>query len=489
VLIRYSLRIDPRWATCADYAFRLLLEGLGVAGERVESGSHADVVYSAERPPDLAERALWVRSAEVTDWNSPAARVDWSGDMPVLCGTGGRGTSGPDPDHIGEDILYSTYAVVTGVLERESPRNAWGVPIGRSSALSKAGALERPVVAMHCDYLAARLARRRQAELEHVPRWPTGKKYAIVLSHDVDKPFTRAPWTFYLRRFRTNVSQRAPRAALRGLLLTAKVAAATRMRRLKDPENDPNFGFERWIELESSVSAASCFYVATTSSEDRTGSPDDVTYDFRHPSMVSQLRRAVDAGWEVGLHASINARRVPSRVADERATLESAIPGLRVTGVRHHYWALDPELPERTLWHHVDAGLTYDSSLGIDDAPGFRRGMMWPFRPFDSERGEEVPILEVPPTLMDGAIFRTRVTAEEGRRRIEEHIGQVRKFGGAAVLDWHLEQLNPARLRGAGPVLGSVLAELAGDSDVFWATPAEIASWWRSRRARIEAPA
>jgi hypothetical protein len=205
--------------------------------------------------------------------------------------------------------------------------------------------------------------------------------------------------------------------------------------------------------------------------------------------MVSQLRRAVDAGWEVGLHASINARRVPSRVADERATLESAIPGLQVTGVRHHYWALDPELPERTLWHHVDAGLTYDSSLGIDDAPGFRRGMMWPFRPFDSERGEEVPILEVPPTLMDGAIFRTRVTAEEGRRRIEEHIGQVRKFGGAAVLDWHLEQLNPARLRGAGPVLGSVLAELAGDSDVFWATPAEIASWWRSRRARIEASA
>ena len=91
---------------------------------------------------------------------------------------------------------------------------------------------------------------------------------------------------------------------------------------------------------------------------------------------------------------------------------------------------------------------------------------------------------------MDASIFRDRAgTADErvAEQITHAHISQVRKFGGAAVLDWHLEQLNPARLHGAGPVLGGALAELADDGDVYWATPQEVADWWQTRRERIEA--
>ena len=56
-----------------------------------------------------------------------------------------------DPDHIGEDIVYSTYSIVTGALEREGPKNAWGVPIGRDGRLGRAGVLERPVISMYCS--------------------------------------------------------------------------------------------------------------------------------------------------------------------------------------------------------------------------------------------------------------------------------------------------------------------------------------------------
>jgi hypothetical protein len=485
VIIRYSVQTDSRWDQCAEYAIRLLLEGIGVAGIRVGPASSADLVYSVERPPDLHEKALWVRAADLTDWNSSNAKVVWSSELPVLCGSRQQSMSG-DPDHIVEDIVYSTYATVTGALERDSPRNAWGVPIGRSSPLNRNGLLEFPVIAMYCSHLEAMLIRRQRAEIECVPRWPMGKRYAVVLSHDVDKPFTRAPWAFYVRRFGRNVAQRAPGAALHGLMQMAKVAAVTRMATLKDPIDDPNFCFEGWIDLERSLSAASCFYVAPTSSGDPGGSRDDVNYDFRHPHILAQLRRALEAGWEVGLHASINARRNPSRLHDERMMLEGALGSFPVRGVRHHYWALDSELPERTFWHQVDAGLTYDSSLGLDDAPGFRRGMMWPFRPFDPERGEEVPILEVPPTLMDGSIFRPTVTLEAGRQLIEAHLGHVRRFGGAAVLDWHLEQLNPARLHGAGPVLRDVLTDLATDGDVYWAAPQQVVSWWETRHRLIQ---
>jgi hypothetical protein len=111
--------------------------------------------------------------------------------------------------------------------------------------------------------------------------------------------------------------------------------------------------------------------------------------------------------------------------------------------------------------------------------------MIWPFVHFDRQRGQELPLLEVPPTLMDGAIFYQRVMPDEGRREVEAHVDAVKAAGGAAVFDWHLEELNPRRLNGAGAVFADVLRVLARDSDALWTTPVELARWWRERSERI----
>ena len=461
--IRYALEVEPGVEARADYAVGLLLDGIGLAGRRVATTGEADLVYAAERPAELAPQALWIPRAPVADWgHPPRAQID----------------------ELTDDLVLATYAVVTGAFEQDQPRDAWGVPVAKGNAL--AGTLwRRPLVAVYCDRLQRALERCRGGELRPEPRWPGGKKYAVVVSHDVDVPFTRAPWSFYGRRLARNVSQRAPRAAVRGLLQTVKVAAVTRAASLPDPDGDPNFCFADWEELESSVGARSCFYVAVTSSADPLGAAVDVNYDFRHPAMVRALHDALERGCEVGLHASINAHRIDGRIAEERALLERVLDNYRVEGVRHHYWALDPENPEGTLDAHARAGFLYDSSLGLNDTPGFRRGMVWPFAPFDRRRGREVPLLEVPPTLMDGAVFYRAVSAEEGRRRIDSHVDAVKAVGGAVVLDWHLEQLNPARLHGAGAALADALRALAGDSEAHWTTPVEAARWWRERRRRI----
>jgi hypothetical protein len=484
VLIRYALETDPRFDACADYAVRLLLEGIGVAGRRVEISGEPDLVYARSAPDRLGDRTLWIRAAEVADWNQPSPTVTWLGDMPVLGGAHSPSGDGAADGHVAEDIVYSAYAAVTGARERAAPKDSKGVPTGSGAE----PLVERPVVAMYCRHLSAMLERRRGGALERVPLWPHGRTYAIVLSHDVDVPFTRAPWAFYTRRLVKDLRTPRLRAAVRGLMQMGKVAAVTRVGRRKSAADDPNFQFDAWIEFERSLPTSSCFYVAVTTSADTLGSPYDVNYEYRDPEVVAQLRRAVDAGWEVGLHASINARRLPGRISEERAMLEGVL-GSPVRGVRHHHWALDPELPERTLWEHAHAGLRYDSSFGLNDAAAFRRGMIWPFQPFDTERGEELPILEIPPTMMDGSIFYRRVGAAEGRRLIGLHIGRARELGGAAVLDWHVEQMNPARLHGAGPALVSVLSGLVGDSDVYWAAPHQLADWWLERRKLIQSSA
>lgn len=461
--IRYALEVEPGLDARADYALRLLLEGIGIAGRRVAAAEEADLVYTGERPADLGRQALWIRRTPVSDWDHPPlSRID----------------------ELTEDVLFAVYTVVTGVFEQAHPRDAWGVPVGNGNALAES-IWRRPLAAVYCDRLRRALEQCQGAELRVEPRWPDGKTYAVIVSHDVDVPFTRAPWSFYGRRLARNVSQRAPRAAVRGILQAAKAAAVTRGARLPDPVDDPNFCFPAWDELESSVGARSCFYVAVTSSADPLGAPFDVNYDYRHPAMVRALHDALERGCEIGLHASINAHRLDGRIAEERALLEGVLDDHPVEGVRHHYWALDREHPEGTLDLHAKAGFVYDSSLGLNDTPGFRRGMVWPFTPFDPRRENALALLEVPPTLMDGAVFYRAVTAEEGRRRIDAHVEAVKAAGGAVVFDWHLEQLNPTRLHGAGAALANVLRALAGDSDVHWTTPIGAARWWRERRERI----
>ena len=436
MLIRYALDVDEQCETRADYALRLLLEGIGVAATRVPDPSGADLVYAPQKPPRLAESTLWIRATATADWDGSRARVEWSREMPVVRAAHERAPAAGESEHVGDDIVYSAYATVGGLLERESRKDALGRPVGRQNDPDVA----RPVIALYCSRLVSMLERRRRAELDRVPLWPSPKRYAIVLSHDVDRPFAHAPWRFYGRRLVKDVSQREAKAAARGLLHTAKmarVAIATRGTR----KSDARLAFEAWMDVERSLGAASCFYVAVTTSADRMGSPYDVTYDFRDDHLVAPLRRAAESGWEIGLHASINAQRIPGQLRHERELLEGVLGGVRVQGVRHHHWALDPELPERTLWEHVEAGLSYDSSLGLNDAAGFRRGMAWPFEPFDRERGTEVPILEIGPTLMDGSIFYRRPGLERGRRLIREHLDLARELGTAAVLDWHAEHL------------------------------------------------
>lgn len=488
-LIRYAIEVESRWSTHAEYALRLLFESIGIRCCKTAFPAEADVVYSPRRPRDLAEDAVWIPAAPVTDWDAPVTSLGWWDEMPVLGASQEPAGVRGDASRTASDIVYATYALVTGALERNLRRDLVGVPVARSGDSRLVDVFRRPTVAMYCRHLSTILAQRKQTELDCLPHWPDGKKYAVVLTHDVDAPFSRAPWGYYGRRVAAQLSRGAMRAATRGLLQGAKAAALTRFASLPAPEADPNFCFERWREFEGSLSARSCFYVSTINSADRAGAAIDVTYDFRHPEIVAQLRQSAERGWEIGLQASTYAHRFPGRVHEEREMLESVLDGHTVSGVRHHYWALDPEVPERTMWLHAGAGLTYDSSLGFNDMPGFRRGMAWPFQPFDRERSEAVPLLELPPTLMDGSIFYQRVSAEDGRRGIEAHLDEVRSVNGAAVLDWHLEQLNPARLNGAGAALLSVLTGLAADSDVWWATPDQLVTWWKARRDRLTSDA
>ncbi len=74
-----------------------------------------------------------------------------------------------------------------------------------------------------------------------------------------------------------------------------------------------------------------------------------------------------------------------------------------------------------------------------------------------------------------------------GQDAIQDHLEQVISVGGAAVLDWHLEQSNPSRLNQAGPALLGALDSIRDKTDIWWPTPAELTDWWQHRAVQRSA--
>ena len=462
----------------------LLLEAEGIVAAQTSEAGEADLVYARENPNPVqthigAGRCVWIPATDVS-WDSDDLAVTVSNGLPCV---------GAPPDVVSADLLLSAYHFSTGYWERDSPRNDFGVPLARGSSMWEAGLLQRPAVAPVAGKLRIALQQHldaRNQTLQTVERWPHGKRWTIALTHDVDRPLSKPPAAHYRKKLAKHASgfellglARTAAGYLRNATLTGDAGA--------NPEADPQFGFDGWMDVARQLGLRSAFYVAVRGSSDEHGQHNDVYYDARMPAIRDALTRAVDDGFEVGLHASIACRSSVELFAQEKAALEEVLGGQQVVGNRHHYWALDATKPVETLRAHGVAGFQYDSSLGLNDAPGFRRGIAWPFRVFDPATSSELSVLQVPPTVMDAGVYFYEAGDSEHRRAVlREHLDAVAEARGCAVINWHLAQIVDDRMNGAGPALREELtARASSDSEIWWTTPREIATWWDLRRSRV----
>jgi hypothetical protein len=243
MLLRYLLHIDPRWYEHACYALDLLLDGIGIAGAPAADAATADLVYAPTRPAGMAEHAVWIRAGSEANWNRPPAGVGWLDAMPVLYQGACPRPGSEAHNDVPADLLYATYALVGGLAGRPAPR--WGLIPSARRSWGEGGAARRPVVALYVDYLAARLKRRFGASWAPVPRWPSGKPYAVVLTHDVGRPLAyNAPPSFYWRRWRVNVRRRAWWSSIKDLGGVGKAMA--RERTPRELEYAPDTYVSHW---------------------------------------------------------------------------------------------------------------------------------------------------------------------------------------------------------------------------------------------------
>ena len=390
------------------------------AGEllyRIEESSPLDryvVGFVAETLGLVPVEATGTGGGPILAWGGRAAGAGDSRPGPRDPGAGGiyvprregdtvwadllEGRLDPDavPAQVPFDVLGAIGQFLTDQVHDGLPADARDVH-GRlgfaASFQARQGYGDLPIVNAYVDVLRS-LIRRRLGQAGQ-PLWPSGKRAAIGLSHDVDRPYK---WGL-LRAFSHG---QWPLGGRRLAWFMAKVGK-TAGDRIRLGGRDDFWLFEPLMAAERERGFHSTFMFAPTPSFGRGGTPRDVDYDIGWARFGPVFRSLAEAGFEVGLHAGYSACTDGQRFVDERRRLADR-SGAEVAGLRHHFWHLGPD-ERRTLRMHEAAGFAYDSSIAFNDNLGFRRSVALPFRPWDPTLGRPLRTVQLPTFCMDGNLF------------------------------------------------------------------------------------
>jgi hypothetical protein len=334
---------------------------------------------------------------------------------------------------------------------------------------------ELPLVNTYAKALGAWLT--RHLHVLPIPAWPEGRRCAIGLSHDVDRVARRSK-TLFWPPYAVNLSKYENLMAARQRLWHLRQMA-------RSPMIDDVALFKQLIAFEADLTCSSTFFFAARNRFAVHASILDVQYDVTNRRMRRLLEELRQKKFGVGLHASYRAFEEPRRFAEERQLLQR-VSGAEVAGLRHHFWHLGLDV-DATLAAHEVAGFDYDSSIAFNEHLGFRRSVAWPYYPWNDALQRPLTTLQLPVCCMDGNVFYSSSSVDDGVDRIWAIITRIKEVGGVGVIDWHSDTASPATqgYREWGEAYERLVYKLAGDSEV-WVTNLEaILDWFKSRRNRL----
>jgi hypothetical protein len=316
--------------------------------------------------------------------------------------------------------------------------------------------------------------------LVEIPPVPDGHQFVACLTHDVDHPSIRRhkldhTTLGFLYRATVGTAVQLVTGRVHARHLVRNLAAALKLPFIhlglaKDFWSD----FELYIAMERGLPSTFFMipfqgYAGVT----RTGAaPRFRASGYAAADLAGAIERLRSAGCEIGLHG-LDAWADKAAASREIAEIQRLTGGER-PGVRMHWLFFDHASPE-TL---DSAGAAYDSTVGYNDAVGYRAGTTQAYKPLRA-----ASMLELPLHIMDTALFypgRMHLTADEAWKRAAVCVQIAAEFGGTLTVNWHDRSIAPERLWDS--FYAELLEELRG-KDPWFATMRQAAAWFRKRRA------
>lgn len=459
--LRISIDCDPGFRRPARFTLATLAL---IAGRRVRFVTgDADVHYGPAREggavwfPASPDASSLLRRARVR----PDARNIEIAGIRILGLFPCTGTDTAVPT----DIVAAAFFFLSLHDEWTSEdRDQFGRFPASGSLLGARGETCRPVVAEYAQLFE------RLLEGSSHPRPPlrfSGFSAAAVMTHDIDYLSKWTPGLLFRELIKNFVFNRR------------HVTPIERLARLREyfsflPRvNDPYVAsIVRMLSVQKENGITGSWLFKAGGSDKR-----DVTYSLSSARAREALALLRTEGHDIGLHPSFNAYIDAGMLAREASRLRRAA-GCELRSVRQHYLRFDYP---RTWRHQAEEGFYVDSTLGFAEQEGFRNGVCHPFIPWDLERGEAIPIWELPLTVMDGTLAHYRgMDPESARRRIEELLDTVAAHRGVAVLLFHNTSYDAHDFPGWGAVFEAVAEKIANGRFFTGSLPQTVDAWLAS---------
>ena len=336
-----------------------------------------------------------------------------------------------------------------------------------------------PTLELHVELLR-NLITAAGVRLIEIPPVPEGYKFIACLTHDVDHPAIRN------HRFDRTMFGFLYRATVLSLLnafrgrLSVRQMFTNWVAVLRLPfvhlglAKDFWQPFDRYQQMEGGP--CSTFFVIPFEGDpgrcDAGQAPRLRASAYGASDVAAQINTLRSAGCEIGLHG-IDAWRDATKGHTELAEIRR-IAGTREVGVRMHWLYFDEHSPA-TL---EKAGADYDSTVGYNEAVGYRAGTTQVYKPIGTAR-----LLELPLHIMDTALFfpgRLHLSAGDANALVDEIINNAVRLGGVVTVNWHDRSTQPERLWGDFYVQ---LIDKLKNRGAWFATAKQTVTWFRKRRS------
>jgi len=375
------------------------------------------------------------------------------------------------------DIIYAIGQLITDEVNANQPADHYdthGRLLFEQSFQAQHHLIHAPIVNMYINLLGEMIT--SQLGLTGLPLLPNGKRYAIGLSHDVDRLNKNHIWRtpLYLTQF-----------SLKRNIFYTQRKVARMLANIRDGFADDFDLFTEVIDFEQRYGVSSTFFFAARNIFAPHGTTIDVFYDIEQPRIIELFGTIIEAGFEVGLHASYQAYTDKQHFVEEKSRL-SQLAKTEVKGLRHHYWHMHPQV-HPTLKLHAEAGFLYDTSIAFNNTLAFRRSVAVPYSPWDESEQKPMDILQLPVMCMDGNLFYENNTKEQAVSDLREMTHQLKTVGGVGIIDWHSDSSNPNNraFTDWGWCYQQFVQEVAADSDAWVTNLSEITDWYLERKKQL----
>ena len=168
----------------------------------------------------------------------------------------------------------------------------------------------------------------------------------------------------------------------------------------------------------------------------------DAAYELNEDRIISLLKKIIDSGHEIGMHASYNTFNNQDELSKDFEKLNNIVLPYQTNGIRsnrQHFlrWKI-----ETTPDYLDEIGVDIDHSGGYHDHIGFRFGTskiftMWSWKKKSSLSLKQIPLLCMDVTLENYM----KISLSEGINRIRDLKKSVDAFGGNFSVLWHNSNL------------------------------------------------